>query len=244
MHQFVERLWPLADLLGTTHSDTSRYVSDLEASPLMADLRAQVRGMEEFSQVELDTIDKFHLFRTMLYVAVRALKPKVFLETGVLNGFSSAFILQAMADNGHGRLVSIDLPLQDTSLFEQGTAPLLKGKEPGWAIPAQLRARHDLRLGDARKLLPAYLLSERPPDIFMHDSDHAYDHLMFELSLAWVSLQRGSFIVVDNVELNAGFDDFCRGVGHPGLVVHSYNGPSRFWSHGWVQVNVAKQPKK
>ena len=44
------------------------------------------------------------------YVLTRLTKPKVVIETGVWLGFSSAFILQGLEDNGSGKLYSIDLP--------------------------------------------------------------------------------------------------------------------------------------
>jgi len=46
----------------------------------------------------------------ILYVIVRLLKPEKVVETGVAAGVSSAFILEAMDDNGIGTLYSIDLP--------------------------------------------------------------------------------------------------------------------------------------
>ena len=46
----------------------------------------------------------------LLYLLIRKYYPEVVVETGVAQGVSSMFILQAMDDNDHGSLVSIDLP--------------------------------------------------------------------------------------------------------------------------------------
>jgi hypothetical protein len=46
----------------------------------------------------------------LLYVLIRALKPKIVLETGVASGVSTLFMLQALNHNTHGTLYSIDLP--------------------------------------------------------------------------------------------------------------------------------------
>lgn len=46
----------------------------------------------------------------VLYALVRILQPRVAIETGVAEGVSSAFFLQALEDNGDGQLYSIDLP--------------------------------------------------------------------------------------------------------------------------------------
>ena len=44
-----------------------------------------------------------------IYLLVRSLKPETVVETGVCYGASSAYILQALKDNGRGVLYSIDL---------------------------------------------------------------------------------------------------------------------------------------
>src|SRR4051812_35288969 len=44
------------------------------------------------------------------YFAARALKPGLIIETGVAAGKSSALFLLGLEHNGHGKLVSIDLP--------------------------------------------------------------------------------------------------------------------------------------
>src|SRR5665213_1629896 len=44
-----------------------------------------------------------------LYLLVRLRRPSLVVETGVANGISSTSILLALAKNGHGRLVSIDV---------------------------------------------------------------------------------------------------------------------------------------
>lgn len=45
-----------------------------------------------------------------LYTIIRIRKPDIVVETGVAQGVSSTFILQALEDNGRGQLYSIDLP--------------------------------------------------------------------------------------------------------------------------------------
>src|SRR5579863_2869461 len=83
-------------------------------------------------------------FGRLCYASCRALRPAVAVETGVAHGVTSAYILRAMRDNGVGKLYSIDLP------------PLAPGAENtvGAFIPQSLRNRWELRMGDARKLLP------------------------------------------------------------------------------------------
>src|SRR5207247_1075041 len=53
-------------------------------------------------------LNRWHSF---LYIVVRASSPSIVVETGVLYGHSSAAILAALEDNGKGRLISVDLPI-------------------------------------------------------------------------------------------------------------------------------------
>jgi len=234
---FSERLVPVAEFLGAAPGSCREYVEELAASKLVERIKERLVGVPQFAKASINGIENFHLYRTFLYVLVRWLQPEVFLETGVLHGFSSAFILQAMKENGQGRLVSIDLPHRDEQFVDQGTHPLPAGRQPGWAIPIDLLDRHDLRLGDAVRLLPSYFLSEKCPDIFLHDSDHDYAHMAFELALAYKNLASGSLLIVDNIEWNTAFQDFCRGAQIRNLVVVSYpKEHPEYWLHGIIKV--------
>lgn len=46
----------------------------------------------------------------LCYLVCRVLMPTIVLEKGVAYGVTSAFILQALALNGKGKLLSVDLP--------------------------------------------------------------------------------------------------------------------------------------
>lgn len=78
----------------------------------------------------------------LVYSLIRSLKPSVVLETGVANGFSSAYILEALNRNNHGHLFSIDSPNVVTgNQYSDGIASKIRrctipqGKLPGWVIP-------------------------------------------------------------------------------------------------------------
>jgi len=77
----------------------------------------------------------------IVYVAVRALKPSIVVETGVASGVSTTLILKALSLNGKGQLYSIDAPNLDP------LARLPNGKEPGWLVPLDLRERGHFILG-------------------------------------------------------------------------------------------------
>jgi len=143
-----------------------------------------------------------------LYVIVRVLKAEIVVETGVAAGISSAFMLQALQDNTRGTLCSIDFPnyaLMDSSLIPEG-------KEPGFAIPLRLKERWNLRLGKSKDLLPSLLAELGRIDIFLHDSEHTYDNMMFEYTTAWDYLPKGGLLLSHDISWNNAFADFARKV--------------------------------
>lgn len=138
-----------------------------------------------------------------LYVVVRAAKPKVIVETGVASGISSAHILRALAANGTGTLHSIDLP------NVQEGSKLPEGRTSGWIVPDSLRKRWKLYLGDSQKLLPEILGDLGRVDIFLHDSDHSYENMLFEFEQGFPKLTPGGLLMSDDTHLHTAWDDFC-----------------------------------
>lgn len=230
----IEHYFPgLARVWGTDESTLHGYLADLDADrEFIATINEKIRDVEAFAGKQFDRAAEMRAYRCMLYLVARVSKPRIFVETGVQNGMSSAFILLALHHEGAGTLYSIDLPPVEQRILDQGTPPLPDGKGCGWIIPDYLRDRHELLLGPAEELLPQVLVKQDSIDVFLHDSDHSYSHIMFEVGLAWRYLARGGNIIVDNVEQNAAFADFSRGVQAPSLVVSSFNGPDRLWQHG------------
>jgi predicted O-methyltransferase YrrM len=150
-----------------------------------------------------------------LYAIVRAAKPRVMIETGVASGLSSAHTLRALDRNGLGALHSIDLPnVQEGSILPEG-------RTSGWIVPDSLRGRWKLQLGDSRVLLPELLGSLDRVDVFLHDSDHSYEGMMFEFEQAYPKLAPGGLLLSDDTHLHPAWDDFCAKHGlRPGRVGH------------------------
>lgn len=230
---FEQHLPLLARHFHVAERDLEIVLRDLhEDKGFLSEINLAIRGVPEFSDVQFESAAQMRAFRVMLYVVTRILRPRTFVETGVHNGMSSAFILLGMEHNGLGSLISIDMPPLDQRILDQGTNALPLHKSPGWLIPERLRGRHDLRLGKAESLLPQVLEENANIDVFLHDSDHCYSHIMFELGAAWPFVTRGGWLIVDNVEQNSAFDDFARGVGATAFVVSTFGGPDRVWRHG------------
>jgi predicted O-methyltransferase YrrM len=229
-------LTALSQFLQVPRRDLETHYDDLvRADDFLAELNRLVSGAPGFEGAHFEHVADLRVYRSLLYLMTRAAKPALFVETGVLNGFSSAFILLAMEHNDKGRLISIDLPSSDARILNQGTGEIPAGKKTGWAIPDALRRRHDLRLGAAESLLPATFAELQSADIFLHDSDHSYTHMMFELSLAWKFVRAGGWILADNIEQNHAFADFARATNARSLVVNSFVRPERTWSHGILE---------
>lgn len=132
--------------------------------------RREFMGNPQFFQEINERLVQRRLYRTffkgwreLLYLIVRFQRSKIVLETGVFDGHSSCAILQALSDNGQGKLISVDLPatkiIKDSTDSYWGTLP--EGCQPGWIIPDYLRDRHLLILKDSKECLP-HLLEEYP----------------------------------------------------------------------------------
>ncbi len=157
------------------------------------------------------SVDPIH--PAVYYALVRLTRPDVVVETGVCEGNSSRFILLGFHHNEHGVLHSIDLPNADLDLGEgkgRQTHVHAEGKEVGWMVPENLRKRWTLHLGDAKELLPGVLKTLGSIDIFIHDSLHSYEHMMFEFHTAWPHLRRNGILLSDDIDWNDAFGVFSR----------------------------------
>jgi hypothetical protein len=135
----------------------------------------------------------------------------------VCNGLSSAFMMLGLVKNGpEGRLHAIDLP----PIFESTDANwttkgkiygvvIPEGKSSGWIVPDAYRGRLDVSTGDAKALLPKLVDEVDSIDLFYHDSDHTYDHMMFEFRQVKRKLKPGGLIVGDDISWNASLWDFA-----------------------------------
>ena len=134
----------------------------------------------------------------VLYLITRLLKPNIVVETGVASGASSAYIIRALCDNNKGTLHSIDLP----------QAGLLKGDESGFVVPESLRYRWNLGIGDSKDLLVPLLRDIGEIDLFIHDSLHTYEHMMWEYNTVWDLIRSGGIFLSHDVGANEAFFDF------------------------------------
>jgi predicted O-methyltransferase YrrM len=161
-----------------------------------------------------------------LYWLVRRVKPRTIVQTGVCNGLSAAFMMLGLVKNGpDGTLHVIDLPPvfnpDDPAWTVEGNVygvVIPEGKSSGWLVPDAYRERFEVWSGDAKDLLPKMVDKVESIDFFYHDSDHTYNHMMFEFHQAKRKLSKGGLLVGDDVSWNASVWDFADEFGVP-----SYN---------------------
>jgi hypothetical protein len=129
-----------------------------------------------------------------LYSYVRKNKPKIVVETGVANGFSSRFILAALKRNGLGKLYSVDIK-----------------KDVGELVPDAFKDRWNLVIGPPRITLCNLLEKLEYVDVFVHDSDHKEENMLYEFKLAYPKVSMA--LVSDDVQMNNAFFMFAKSTG-------------------------------
>jgi predicted O-methyltransferase YrrM len=132
----------------------------------------------------------------LIYLLARARRPKLVVETGVARGVSTYFLLHALRKNQVGRLTSFDLRPDAGEL-------LLPGEREGWELVALDRRRIRSEFRQHVSALTA------PIDLFLHDSDHSYGHMLFEYETVLPRISPGGLLASDDVDGCFAFLDFC-----------------------------------
>ena len=154
------------------------------------------------------------LWSEILYIIMRTLKPSIVLETGTDWGFSSSFVLQALEDNQMGNLYSIDLYQGD--------------QQSGWLIPQKLRHRWHMISGKSSDHLFPTLKKLGSIDVFLHDSLHTYENMLWEYETAWPFIRKGGLLLSHDIPLNNAFSDFSERIIHKPVIVGGCVNPLAF----------------
>lgn len=136
----------------------------------------------------------------LLYLLCRILKPETIIETGVAYGRSTSFILQALKENQKGTLYSID------SIFR----PWETKKMIGSAIPEDLKKRWKFFFGMSNNELKNICKLVEGVDIFIHDSLHTYENMLYEFEFIWPHIKKNGYLLSDDIKGNNAFYDFCQ----------------------------------
>ena len=218
-YQCLFHLGRLGEFTGYGERLFRAFAELVEDRELIEAIERSVADIDSWGTKTFESIFDFRLYRILLYALVRARKPALMIETGVLHGMTSAFILRAMAKNGRGRLLSIDLPSTDEegpSNQDGYIATLPRTQQPGWIVPDGWRDCWELRLESSYDALPKVDPSEL--DIFLHDSEHTFATMAFELDWAWERLRPGGILLCDNIEASNAFHDLARRYGKSSIL--------------------------
>ncbi|MGA9838893.1 MAG: class I SAM-dependent methyltransferase [Thermoplasmata archaeon] len=182
-------------LTGVSTVDLQRYRRDLRGSDLPDTLLQRGAGIAFTRELPQGAL---------LYLLVRAARPRVVIETGVRPGYSTAWILAGLAANGEGTL---------TSLGPGPTVGRTNGVHDvgvGQFVPPSLRSRWTLALGNTEDRLRELLASARSVDLFFYDNGPEATRARFELHAAWEALSPRGVLLAHHIEANAAWADFCQ----------------------------------
>lgn len=162
------------------------------------------------------TLDQCRLHAVAWYLVMRAVKPEKVVETGVYMGWSSALILRAMEINGRGELFSVDMPAtKDRPFYDPDAKGILvehklgDESEVGALVPRRLHSHWKLMLCRSKEGLPRLLEELRRVEVFIHDSDHSYENMIWEFETALPRVRCDGYILSDNIDWNFAFGDFA-----------------------------------
>ena len=161
--------------------------AEIRASPFMTEM---MRRRTEFGKIgmmaELDC--------ATLYALTRVQRAAIVIESGGFVGLSASFILKALADEqiANGKLYSIE------SSDECDRGGLVPNELRSQFVPVHGKVEDLVRTGQ----LPARI------DMFLHDSSHRYDHMLWEFRQFWQRLGDGGMLVSHDVNTTGAFADF------------------------------------
>jgi predicted O-methyltransferase YrrM len=193
----VERV---ATLTGAGAADLKRYRRDLLEHDLVDTLLHRGAGpafARELPQAGL------------LYLLVRALRPRRVVETGVRPGYSTAWLLAGLDDNEEGELTS--LGPGPTA----GRATSVADVTVGQFVAPSLRRRWTLVLGNTEEHFQSILSDGPGIDLFLFDNGPEVQRARFELRLAWGALSEQGILLAHHTDANSAWLEFCRMQGAP-----------------------------
>lgn len=180
-------------------------VGDWQAGPALSHVRAGSHEAAEAADQAIGQAMAGDISQAELaYGLVRAVRPDNVIEAGVGPGLTSAYVLAALADNGVGKLYSVDLP----------PLQLIKAGLVGAAVPEELRDRWVFYWGSAERLLSkAVRDAGGSTSLFIYDADLRYRGMRSGLEFAWSVLRHSGWLIVNDVHRHTAFDDLVKAVG-------------------------------
>jgi predicted O-methyltransferase YrrM len=187
----------LSGVTGVSPFRIRSFLNEPIATPAFAERLREAAAF--FHSAEIEGADLYAKKILVQYAAIRAFNPRIVVETGVASGVSTSYLLLALQKNGGGSLHSIELG---------DPRYLPPGKPPGWIVPDWLKSNWEVHIGDSRVLLPQLLQQLGPVDVFIHDSLHTYDHMLWEFRAAFPHIRPGGLLFSDDAAWNPAFPEF------------------------------------
>ena len=189
----------LARLTGASAADLKRYRRDLTDSSVPEMLLHRGAGLPFTRELPQGGL---------LYLLVRALRPRSIVETGVRPGYSTAWLLAGLEANGTGELTSLGPgPTGGRAL---GVHDVTMGQ---FVAPA-LRSRWTLVLGNTETRLEE-IVGAGPIDLFFYDNGPDAARARYELRTVWPALGAQGVLLAHHVDANSAWAEFCRAQGLP-----------------------------
>ena len=146
-----------------------------------------------------------------IYNAVKLLKAKYVIETGVAYGWSSLAILVAFSENKNdGKLYSVDMPYPN------------RNNEPYVGIVVPERFKKNWKIIDRPDItgIPiAKKLIREKIDLCHYDSDKSRVGRSISYPILWNSLRSGGLFISDDISDNLFFAEFANSLNAPFCVV-------------------------
>lgn len=205
-HRFLSpTLYELATALPNSFFDAPGFVASLGRAPTeavgtylaeYAELRQALSRRYDAVRLSYPAHWKLESSTTLaVYLLVRAMQPLEVLETGVANGESTFYLLNAMQRNQRGRLTSVDV-----------------SNDVGGLVSDDLRSRWNLHILDRPlpRSLREVISTLGPVDLSLHDSGHDYRWQSLEYEVASARVRAGGVLLSDDIDTSFAFTDFVR----------------------------------
>jgi len=187
----------IAMLSGATDGDLKQFRRDLTESEVPETLLQRGAGLPFTRELPQGAL---------LYLLVRALRPRTIVETGVRPGYSTAWLLAGLAANDMGELTSLGPgPIA-------GRAAGVHEVVVGQFVAPSLRSRWTLVLGNTQERL-AEIVDSRPIDLFLYDNGPDVGRARYELRTVWPGLSPDGVLLAHHVDANTAWPEFCRAQG-------------------------------
>jgi hypothetical protein len=180
----------LAVATGIPASDFASYMAELETDDRLRDHVMKTTSGSALAY-KADPLARFHK-RLGWYALVRAMKPRIVVETGVDKGLGAVVLCAALLRNrsaGHaGRYFGTDL-----------------NPEAGYLLCGEYRSVGEILYGDSLESLQSM---REPIDLFINDSDHSAAYEAAEYEAVLPLLAPGGIILGDNAHVTPELLDF------------------------------------